>query len=395
MKSNTKRIVVSILAILLALLMVAPLLMEAFVLVGEAATSVSSLNEKLSKLDKEKAEIQKDLNRVRSEKKSATAEKEALDKKISVTSQEIATINQIIATLDSQSAQYTRELDAAKVKEAETYELFKKRIRAMEENGRVSYLTVVLAADTFGEMLSRAEIVGSVMSYDRGIMSELKKQQETIAAKRAEIENNKKEQEKAKTTLAARKQELSSQEAEATTLLKNLTAEEKAYKKAYDEAEAAQNQAKAEIKRLLSNSSSSSSKYVGGDFTWPVPGKYTITSPYGTRKDPITKVKSKHTGIDIAAGTGTPIVAANSGKVIVAGWSSKGYGNYVVIDHGGGRSTLYAHQSRLAVSKGAYVTRGQTIGYVGSTGYSTGPHLHFEVLINGDDENPMNYFEKG
>lgn len=394
MKPQTKRIVVSLVAILLALLMVVPLLMEAFVLVGEAASSVSSLNKKLSELDKEKAEIQQDLNRVRSEKKSATAEKEAIDKKISVTAREIATINELISQLDADAAQYQKELDAAKTQEADTYALFKKRIRAMEENGTVSYLTVILAADSFSSMLSRAEIIGNVMAYDRGIMNNLKKQQETIITKQNEIAESKKAQESAKATLAARKKELNAQEAEASTLLKELSAEEKAYKKAFDEAEAAQAAARAEIKRLTSGTKASS-KYVGGDFTWPVPGKYTITSPYGYRKDPITRVRSKHTGVDIAAGTGTPIVAANSGTVIVSGWSSRGYGNYIVIDHGGGRSTLYAHQSRLAVSKGTYVTKGQTIGYVGSTGYSTGPHLHFEVLINGDDVNPMNYFKKG
>ncbi len=394
MKQQTKKIIISILAIVLALLMIVPLLMEAVLMVGEAASTVSSLNDKLSKLDKEKAAIQEDLNRVRSEKKSATAEKEALDRKISVTAQEIATINEIISQLDAQSTQCQKDLDTAKAKEAETYTLFKQRIRAMEENGRVSYLTVILAADSFSEMLSRAEIIGNVMSYDRGIMNDLKQQQATIAQKQTEIAENKKAQESAKLVLKARKSELDEQEAEATTLLKELNAEEKAYKKAYDEAETAQAAARAEIKRLTTKSGSSS-KYVGGDLTWPVPGKYTITSPYGYRKDPITRVRSKHTGIDIAAGTGTPIVAANSGTVIVSGWSSRGYGNYIVIDHGGGKSTLYAHQSRLAVSKGTYVKKGQTIGYVGSTGYSTGPHLHFEVLINGDDTNPMNYFTKG
>ena len=397
MRPKTRKIIVSTLAALLALLLILPLILEAVVLIGDAASSVSSLNKKLSELDKEKAEIQEELNRVRSEKRSATEEKEALDRKINVTANEIATIDALIKQLDSDNAAYQKELEAAQQEEKDTYALFKQRIRAMEENGTVSYLTVILSADSFSSMLSRAEIIGNVMEYDRGIMNDLKEQQAKISKKQAEIAESKKAQESARAQLSAKKAELSEQESEATTLLKSLSSEEKAYKKAFDEAEAAQNAAKAEIKRILAAQSgvSSSSKYVGGDLTWPVPGKYTITSPYGTRKDPITRVKSKHTGIDIAAPTGRPIVAANSGKVIVAGWSSKGYGNYVVIDHGGGRSTLYAHQSRLAVSKGDYVTKGQTIGYVGSTGYSTGPHLHFEVLINGDDVNPMNYFTKG
>lgn len=397
MQQNMKKIVISILAIVLVLLLVLPLIMEIFVLTGGAASSVSSLNERLSQLDKEKAEIQSELNKVRSQKKSATAEKEAIDKKISVTAKEIATIDALIGQLDADNAKYQKELDAAKKQESETYDLFKQRIRAMEEHGTVSYLTVILSADSFSSMLSRAEIIGNVMDYDRGIMNDLKEQQAKISKKQDEIAESKKAQEAARVQLAARKKELNAQEAEAATILKNLTTEEKAYQKAFNEAEAAQNAAKAEIKRILAAQSGSgkSSKYVGGDFTWPVPGKYTITSPYGTRKDPITKKKSMHTGIDIAAGTGVPIVAANAGTVIVSGWSSKGYGNYIVIDHGGGRSTLYAHQSRLAVKKGAYVTKGQTIGYVGSTGWSTGPHLHFEVLINGDDVNPMNYFKKG
>lgn len=398
MQNNVRKILISVVAIVLVLLLVIPLIMEAFVLMGGAASSVSSLNERLSQLDKEKAQIQRELNNVRSQKKSATAEKEAIDKKISVTAKEIATIDELISQLDADNAQYQKELEAAQKQEKETYDLFKQRIRAMEEHGTVSYLTVILSADSFSSMLSRAEIIGNVMDYDRGIMNDLKEQQATISKKQEEISESKKAQEQARVQLAARKKELSAQEAEAATILKNLSTEEKAYQKAFDEAEAAQNAAKAEIKRILSaqnSGKSGSSKYVGGDFTWPVPGKYTITSPYGYRKDPITRKRSKHTGIDIAAGTGVPIVAANSGTVIVSGWSSKGYGNYIVIDHGGGRSTLYAHQSRLAVKKGAYVTKGQTIGYVGSTGYSTGPHLHFEVLINGDDVNPMNYFKKG
>ena len=397
MQPKTRRIIIGIIAALLALVMILPMLFEALVLVGDAATSVDSLNQRLDNLEREKAQIQEELNRVRAQKRSATAEKEAIDKKISVTAKEIATIDALISQLDAENAQCQAELDKKKQEEKETYALFKDRIRAMEENGRVSYLTVILSADSFSSMVARTEIVSTVMEYDRGIMSELKKQQQEIAAKQEQIAESKSAQETARAQLAAKKAELTEQENEAVSVLKSITSEENEIEKAFNEAEAAQKAARAEIKRILAaqNGGGNSKAYVGGDLTWPVPGKYTITSPYGTRTDPISKKKSHHTGVDIAAGTGVPIVAANSGTVIVSGWSSKGYGNYIVIDHGGGRSTLYAHQSRLAVKKGEYVVKGQTIGYVGSTGYSTGPHLHFEVLINGDDVNPMNYYKKG
>ena len=130
---------------------------------------------------------------------------------------------------------------------------------------------------------------------------------------------------------------------------------------------------------------------MGGTFAWPSVSSY-ITSPYGTRVHPVTKTVKTHTGIDIGASHGTNIYAAASGTVLVSGWNSGGYGNYVVIDHGGGVTTLYAHCSALLVSSGQSVTKGQVIAKIGSTGISTGPHLHFEVLKNGSHTNPMAYF---
>lgn len=397
MKPKTRKIVLSIIAGLLALMLLLPFVLEGVFIVAGAASSVSELNEKLDELDAEKKKIKKQLNEIQAEKRDAAEEKAAIDRQINLTAREISTIDNLISELDVQANTYQKELEQAQEQEAATYDLFKKRIRAMEEHGTASYLSVLLSADSFSSFLSRAEIIGDVMNYDRGIMDDLKQQQAEITKKKEEIAKNKAAQESAKTKLAARKAELNEQTEEAAQVLDTLSGKESEYKKAYNAAESAQNAAKAEIKKILESQkrSSGSGKYVGGDMTWPVPGKYTITSPYGTRMDPIFKTYKKHTGIDIAAGTGRPIVAANSGTVIVAGWSSRGYGNYVVIDHGGGRSTLYAHQSRLAVSKGQKVSKGETIGYVGSTGYSTGPHLHFEVLINGNDTNPMNYFQKG
>lgn len=402
MKPKTRRIVTGVIAAILALLLIVPLVIEGVVAVrGSAANTVSGLNQKLSDLDKKKGELKKELAKIQAEKKSARDQKDAIDQQINVTAQEIATIDSIITQLNADSAAYQKELEAAEQEERDTYALFKKRVRAMEENGTASYISVLLSADSFSSLISRAEIIGDVMNYDRGIMNDLRDKQKQITEKKTAIETSKKEQESAKAKLAEKKAELSEQTNEAAALLNSLSSNESEYKKAYEEAEAAQKQAKAEIKKILAaqansgKGSSGGSKYVGGDFMWPLPGRYQISSYYGGRFDPILKYNKVHTGIDIPAPTGTPIKAANAGTVIVSGWSSRGYGNYVVIDHGGGRSTLYAHQSRVAVSKGEKVAQGQTIGYVGSTGNSTGPHLHFEILINGDDVNPMNYFKKG
>lgn len=401
MRPKTRRVIAGIIAGVLALLLILPFVLDGIMsLQSSAANTVSGLNQKLSDLDKQKEKLKKELAEIQSEKKSAAEQKEAIDKQINLTAQEIVTIDNLISQLSADAETYQKELVAAEKEEQETYQLFKQRVRAMEENGTSSYVSVILSADSFSSLLSRAEIIGDVMNYDRKIMNDLKIKQKEITEKKTAIETSKKEQESAKAKLAQKKADLNAQTNEAAKLLNTLSSKETEYKKAYDEAESAQNQAKAEIKKILAqqaknNSGSGGGKYVGGELTWPVPGHFTITSPYGRRFDPIFKTYKMHTGVDIAASSGTPIVAANSGTVIVAGWSSRGYGNYVVIDHGGGRSTLYAHQSRLAVSKGDKVSKGQTIGYVGSTGYSTGPHLHFEVLINGDDTNPMNYFQKG
>lgn len=358
-----------------------------------AAQTVSSLNTKLSNLDKEKSKIQKELKQIESKKKSTMTKKAALDKQINVTEQEVETLNELISALDVQLSTVSAELSAAQAKENKENDDFLKRIRIMEEEGSVSMLGVILSADSFSDMLARTELISDIVEGDKKLMRTLADTRAQIEAKKAELDSTRAEQAKAKSSLVNKQKSLETQYTNANNLLKSLNMEAKEYEKAFNEAEKAQEQAKAELKKLLAKSGSSSSTYVGGDFRWPTKATY-ITSYYGTRKDPITKKTSMHTGIDIGASKGSEIYAANSGTVIVAGWSSKGYGNYVVIDHGGGKSTLYAHMSKIKTTKGAKVAKGDVIGLVGSTGWSTGPHLHFEILINGNHTNPMNYFKK-
>ncbi|NLG52590.1 MAG: peptidoglycan DD-metalloendopeptidase family protein [Clostridiales bacterium] len=397
-QKNVKRIATIIAALLVSLLII-PFILDIFIYsktengTASAATTVSGLNSKLDNLDKEMKKIKNELSKLQNQKKSTMRKKEVLDSQISVTEQQIQTINQLIAELDKQINQYAGLLRQAEQDEKEQYELFLKRVRVMEEEGDVSLIGVLLSADSFSEFLTSYEIIEDIVSFDRKVISDLETTRKNIATAKQEIENNKSEQAKAKAKLSEKQSSLKTQMNQANNLIKSLESESAEYKKAYDRAEREQNKVKAELKELLKKQSGSGT-YVGGVFIWPTPGYTRITSPYGNRFDPIFKRNKKHTGIDIGAPAGAKIVAANTGTVITAGYSSQGYGNYVIIDHGGGKSTLYAHMSKIATRKGKKVTKGDTIGYVGSTGYSTGPHLHFEVLINGDDVNPMNYFKK-
>ncbi len=395
MKQKTVKIIAAAIAGALAFLMVFGFIADVVIFSkADAAQTVSSLNDKLSDLDAQKQKIQKELNKINTQKKSTMSKKAAIDKQIDITEQEVDTINQLIAALDAKIATNTAELTKAKENEKDQYEKFLKRVRIMEEEGTASLLGIILSADSFSDMLTRTELVGDIARNDKKLVSELADTRASIEAKQKELTDSKAEQASAKANLVKKQNSLASQYNEANALIKTLNSEAASYEKAYNEAEAAQAAARAQLKKLLSSSGSSSSTFVGGTFMWP--SKTTlITSYYGSRKDPITGKSSFHTGVDIGAKRGTDIYAANTGTVIVAGWSSKGYGNYVVIDHGGGKTTLYAHMSKILVSKGAKVAKGDVIGLVGSTGYSTGPHIHFEILVNGDHTNPMNYYKKG
>ena len=395
MKKRTVRIICAAIAGLLVFTLVFTFVADIFSSNSEAgaADTVSSLNGKLDSLAKEKEKIKKELQEIEKKKKSASAKKAALDQQIDVAQQEIDVMNQLVEALDKRIAEKEQELSAAVELEKKQTDEFLVRLRVMEEEGSVSMLGVILSADSFTDIVTRTEMVSDIVEGDRKLMRSLAETREKIAADKALLDADRAEQEKTRASLVNKRAALKSQYNEANALVKELSADAAEYERKYNEAEEAQEQAKKELKKLLESSGSKSATYVGGTFMWPTKATL-ITSYYGRRKDPITKKSAFHTGIDIGAKRGSEIYAANSGTVIVAGWSQKGYGNYVVIDHGGGKSTLYAHMDKIKTSKGAKVSKGDVIGLVGSTGYSTGPHLHFEILINGDHTNPMNYFNK-
>ena len=362
---------------------------------ASAAISKAELNKlknQASALSKESKRIAAELKNIRADKASAMKEKNYIDNQICVLQQEADTTTLIIQNLSEEIAQKETEIGDAQSKEAQELELFKKRVRAMEENGSANYWGVLLKAESFTDLLCKVEVINDIMEYDRSLMADLKTTREGIQSAKAELETGKEEQAATKADLDKQVTVLQDKYAEQNTVIKKLEQSEENYTADYEEALEEMERVNKEVTKMAAELAKQSA-YVGGTYLWPLPGHYTITSPYGNRFHPVLKKYSLHTGVDIGAPTGTTIVAANGGTVIISGWNDA-YGNYVVINHGGGQTTLYGHMSKLLVKKDAKVKRGDKIGLVGSTGWSTGPHLHFQINVDGKTVNPMNYFKK-
>ena len=385
-KTVYKRIAFIMLVILL-LGILAPTIIS---LTSNAAGTEDELRGEISDITREKQRLQQKINAVRTEKNRALSAKNAIDTKIDSAEREIALTNQLITQLNASIALKETELAVQQQQINIQLDLFLDRMRVMEENGSATYISVLLGADSFTQFLARAEIMSEIMDYDKQLLAELRAAREVTARLQADLLAEKNEQAALRANLLVVKADLNQQYDAAETLVNDLAADEAAFRRAYEDAEREENSLKRQLNSLLS--SSSNSTYVGGEFLWPVPGYTRISSYFGMRFHPVLKVNKLHTGIDIPAPKGTKTVAANSGKVVKAEYNNA-YGNYVVIDHGGGKATLYGHFSKLSVSSGQNVNRGDKVGEIGTTGYSTGNHLHFEVIINGTAVNPLNYFK--
>lgn len=362
--------------------------------VNASASSVSDMQKELEELAKEKEKLEKELGVIADKKEEELEKKSIIDQQINATQSELGVLNNIVDTLEAQLEDAESELEEAEKVLDEKLELSKNRIRSAYEQGEASYLEIIAEAKTLYEFITKVEIAKQISEKDQEIIKAVKESKETVEAKKAEIKANKESNEAAAEQLAAKKTTLAKKQQASNQLLKEINSDEAAKKRAVIAAEKAEEQLQAEIRASLAASQGNSTVVDSGDFRWPLDSKFkNITSKFGYRTHPVTGVYKLHTGVDIASSgiSGSSIYAAKGGTVIKAGYN-RGYGNYVVIDHGDGYATLYGHASSLCVSAGQVVSKGDVLGYVGSTGYSTGPHLHFEIMHNGEYTDPLGYF---
>lgn len=322
------------------------------------------------------------------EKKTLSKQIEELEQKLHIAEKDLEIVEGLLSEVEGKIAITQREYDRA-VAEAESQKnLLHKRVRVMYQNGSIGYLAVLLNSSSFSDFISRMDLLNKIINYDVNLLKERKTYRDAVDEKKKQLEEEQEEKEKLKIDISGKKEEVESVKKERQDTLnavfKDLKELDKLEDKLLEES--------ARLTKLIV-ANQSDTDYAGGEMAWPAPGYTGISSNYGMRKHPILKKKKMHTGVDINVLMGKDIVAANDGKVILAG-TNGGYGKCIIIDHGGKIATLYAHNSKLLVKVGDKVTRGQVIAKCGSTGLSTGPHLHFEVRINGKHTDPMPYITK-
>lgn len=382
------------------------------------AESKSELEDKINDIDTQTAEIQKNIDSLEANAEKKEEYQQELNKKIDINQQKVDLLQEKIGGINSEIADSNAKIALKEQEIAENTELFKERLRTMYITNNESMLSVIFGSSNFYEMIMSIDLVKRVTKHDRKIVEELQEQKQAIEQEKQVLEDKKAELDSSKEEVSSVMRELSADYSKTEAAIAELEAEQEYYKQNLDKLLAEKAAAQKEIDDIIAeemrkaeearkqalqqqqnqNQSGGGNvdysgplEYVGGEYMWPMPGYYTLTSYYGWRE--LYGRPDFHTGIDISGGgiNGKPIVAANDGVVTLAS-SIRSYGNCVLIDHGGGSFTRYAHCSSLAVYAGQSVKKGEVIAYVGSTGNSTGPHLHFEIYTNGQRVDPLSYF---
>ena len=418
-------------ALFLAALMLFSLVFAALgsIMANAASSSeIEDLEEEKQAIRNEKIEAGNKASSLREQKAAWVEQKEALDERNRLTMEEILNTQKQIEVYNEMIAEKQAEAEAAQAAADETLAIYKKRLRSMEENGQFNtYMGVLIGASSFDELLSRVDMLTEIMEHDKRVEQNYKDARDAALLIKAEYEELNLQLEAKKVELEEEVKQLEKDIAEADEMIAELQKQIDEYMAIYNAAlqreYAVQNTINAIVAQLKAaeeaakqeqnsgntsggNSSGGESSggnssggvsapdtsTVTGSYIWPIPSSRLITSLFGNRIHPVSGTTKFHKGVDINASVGAPIVAADGGTVALVGDDPLGYGTYVSLYHSGGRTTLYAHMSGVAVVKDQVVSQGQVIGYAGSSGISTGPHLHFEIAVDGALHNPLSYF---
>lgn len=405
--------------------------------------TIQTLTRQQQDLRRERSGLEQSLRELGQEEDQALSRKGLLEQKINVLSQEIQVSQQRIDQLGQEITEKEAELARAQAEEANYDALLRQRLRAMEERGRVSYWQVLFQVESFSDLLDRMNVVAEVAAYDRQVMDGLTQARQTVAQAKTQLESDRQQKQAALNEQQDQRRQLRTEQGEVEALLGQIQRESGRYSRqiqaleatedqvardlvqaeatyarqleaerqaeqarqeqARQAAERARQQAAAQSRQAAAQSQQAAREQApsGGaapgqhsGLSWPVPGYQRISSPFGMRVHPIGGQYSFHRGIDIPAPQGTPVIAAQGGVVVLSRYQGS-YGNYVVLSHPDGMRTLYAHLSSRSVSAGEVVSQGETVGLVGSTGNSTGPHLHYETWTGSSASSrvdPMNYY---
>lgn len=376
---------------------VIPVLIVSLLLLGTAAlpSMADQLGESIQQqndIEKQKDQAQGQLNKITYTTDNIKAQLNQLQAEIDTAQQALNQKKIAFVQAQNQVSLAQEQLDQKQKELDERRVALGKRARGIYESGQISHLELLFQSSNLSDFITRMEYFTKLVDNDRQLLADIESQKAQIAQKKNELQ--------------AKRDQAADLEAQAASVSADLEGKKSKQRVALDESLKAQQAAFDELERLESESKSLSEKIrklqaaqsgkgtgnLNGTISiWPVPGYYEISSPYGWRIHPITKKRSLHTGTDIVAPTGAKINAAGAGVVIMAGWNTA-YGNMTIIDHGSGISTLYGHQSRIDVREGQSVEANEAIGAVGSTGWSTGAHLHFEVRVGGNTTDPLQYF---
>lgn len=372
--------------------------------------SIKEMEGQIEEAEKEKKELQSgltDLKKIKEElensKNDLTTYVQELDSNLADIEKKIEELKQLITDKEAEITETGDNLEKARKIEQEQYEAMKVRIKFMYESGDEFYLDMLLTSKSFGEILNKADYIEQLSAYDRKMLDEYALNSRMIQLYKEELETEKEILDEAKAGVAAEQaalEELIGEKEQQIVAYQSDISNKEAAIKEYEADIAEQNEiisalekAVAEEKAKLLAENGSVITYDGGMFAWPCPDYKRISDDYGNRMHPTLGIEKFHNGIDLAAPSGSSILAAYDGKVVAASYSSS-MGNYVMIDHGDELYTIYMHASALYVNKGDIVVKGQKIAAVGSTGRSTGPHLHFGVRLNGSYVSPWNYLSK-